>query len=294
MTSIFILYRLTALTLVLSCTEIIDINLDSMEPELIVEGAISNDTTSHLIILRKTADYFTDQDAERISGAEVILSDGYSTVPLTESKKKAGYYLTPATYAGVVNRTYTLTIKNVDINNDGLKETYTASCRLNPVAKPDSFTFEKKKIYNQEAYSIQVYLQDPPEEKNYYLIRLWKNNVSIMPISKWIITDDDFFNPEYLTNNLRFNFFPTFIPRDCITDSDRVKIEVCGITKEYMNFVKEAIDAYRSNNPVFGSQPANISTNIRRIEPGKDTCYARGFFAAYAVGSKEMVYREKK
>jgi hypothetical protein len=56
---------------VYSCTEPIDIILDSSFSRLTVFGEISTDTTSHKIKLTRSADYFYNKPAEGVSDAVV-------------------------------------------------------------------------------------------------------------------------------------------------------------------------------------------------------------------------------
>jgi hypothetical protein len=294
----FLTLTLGGLLLMLaSCTQFISLNLDTMPPQLIVEGVITTDTMAHKIILRKTAAYFSNKKADRISGAVIMLSDGYTEIQMKEDPDSAGLYLTPADYYGVAGRTYTINI-SADIDGDHINEsTYTASSYLNHVAPVDSFSIEKRKLVYEDAFVIKVSLQDPENEKNYYIFRVWKNDTLVTDsITLWSITDDDFFNPEYLTNDLKIYLFPRFRHIQYIRNGDDVKVEACGITKDYFNFVRELIETYRGQNPMIGSQPANIRTNIYRTIPKPDNGEpgARGYFAAYSVSWKKKIYIKPK
>ncbi len=285
-----------AIALFSSCTEEIKIDLGSSEPELIVEGSITTDTMAHEIRLTKSANYFSNQEAEGISGAEVIISDGINEIILNESPVKQGSYFTSSDYFGTVGRTYTLTIKNVDINNNGTIETYTSSCVLNAVPPIDSMSVEKKKVFFQDAFAVRVSMQEPANVNNYYLFRIWKNNVCVSDsINEWGITDDEFFSGKYLVNESVMYLFPEEKPDEKLMDGDFIKVEMCGITKDYMSFINEVDEEYRGQNPLFGGQPANIRTNIKQIFPesinGKG---AQGYFAAYAVVWKETIYTSEK
>lgn len=289
--SIFTIF-FSVVGLLSSCTEEIKIDLGSSEPELVVEGAISTDTMAHAITLKKTGYYFSNQEAEGIRGAEVLLSDGLSEIMLTESAVKSGTYFTPDDYFGTAGRTYSLTIRNVDVNNDGVKETYVSDCALNAVPPIDSMTVEKKRVFFQDAYAIRISMQEPANVQNYYLFRVWKNDICVSDsINEWGITDDEFFKGKYLINESVMYLFPEEKPDEELIEGDRVKVEMCGISKDYLYFINEVVEEYRGRNPLFGGQPANIRTNIKRTFPeSSDGKGARGFFAAYAVQWKETVY----
>jgi len=282
------------MALLTACTEEIKIDLGSTEPELVVEGAITTDTLAHAISLKKTANYFSNQQAESVSGATVTLSDGTNEITLTENPSRPGYYLTPDQYFGIAGRTYSLNISNVDINNDGVKESYTSSSFLNAVPPIDSMKVEKKQVFYQDAYAIRISMQESAGENNYYLFRTWKNDICISDsIDEWGITDDQFFNGKYLYNESVMYLFPKEKPDEEIKYGDKVKVEMCGITKDYMSYINEVVEEYRGRNPLFGGQPANIRTNIKRTIPASTNGKgARGYFAAYAVVWKQTIFKE--
>ncbi|MCK5463086.1 MAG: DUF4249 family protein, partial [Bacteroidales bacterium] len=125
-----------------NCTERIDLELDSTYTRLVVEGFITNDTAAHWVRLSETSDYFHNETAPAVTGAEVTIDDGEQVHRLTESDTAKGWYLTSPDYHGIPGRTYTLIIRNVDIDNDGEVEEYTAASMMKPVNPIDSIKIE--------------------------------------------------------------------------------------------------------------------------------------------------------
>ena len=278
-------------TLLGSCTTDIAIDLNTVASELVVDGAISTDTLAHTIILKKTANYFSNTAANVVSGATVTLNDGITTVTLQEDGSMKGAYRTAATYFGVVGRTYTLTIDNVDVNGDGVKERYTASCPINAVPKIDAIAVEKGQLFYHDMWSVKLSMLDPPNVSNYYLIRDYRNNVCVSDsINEWGTTSDEFFDGIYL-NNETVMYFSSDKQDEIVVNGDKITLEVCSITKDYMNFIEEVKDEYRGRNPLFGGQPANIRTNIKQVLPTNASGSPRGYFAAYATSWAKTVYR---
>ena len=70
-----LLYITGILTALWSCTERVDIDLDSTWQRLVVDGYITTDTTSHFIKLSKTTDYYYNQEPPAVTGAIVEISD---------------------------------------------------------------------------------------------------------------------------------------------------------------------------------------------------------------------------
>jgi len=280
--SIFILSIIAA-----GCTETIDnIQLDSTRPRLVVEGYISTDTTRQMVRLSKLGDALKKDPVQVISNALITISDGTTTFGLTEDQTRKGTYFTSPDVFGVAGRTYTLLIKNVDINNDQVMEEYTAQSllkRLNPI---DSIHL----VYNTsnpdfKSWSVNLYSLDPGEGRNFYLLKVRKNNILLTDsVFKYSIADNYSFEGKY------FDGFPVYSIREDrktekLTPGDTVTLEMYGITEDYYSFIYSYITDYYPKVPIFSGPSANIPTNIKPIED------AVGVFAAYSIKRKSVIYK---
>lgn len=276
-----------------SCTEDIAINLSSVAPELVVEGVITNEVKAHQIVLKKTGSYFMNEKAQMVSGAEVMISDGTSQMKLHEDPIQIGHYYTSSTFSGIAGYDYTLSITNVDVDNDGVKESYESKTRLTSVASCDSITVVKQRPFYHDMWAVKFTLQDPPVVRNNYLFRIYKNDICVSDsIIEWGITSDEFFNGVNMINE-SVMYFDSRNKDEKLTDKDKITLEVCGISEEYLRFINEVRLEFRGRNPLFGGQPANIRTNIVRTFPkNSDGKGVRGFFAAYSVSWASKIYRE--
>lgn len=276
-----------------SCTEDIQIDLSSVTPELVVEGAITNEAKAHTIVLKKTGDYFMNENAQMVSGANVWLSDGSQKFALVEDVQSPGHYLTSPGFQGVVGRTYTLSIDRVDVDGDGIMESYESASLLTSVAHCDSIVVEKQHLFYHDMWAVKFTMQDPPVERNSYMMRIYRNDVCVSDsIVEWGITTDEFFNGVNMINE-SVMYFDSRNADEKLVNNDKVALEVCGIGEDYLRFINQVRQEFRGRNPLFGGQPANISTNIRKIAPkSEDGKGARGFFAAYSVTWGRTVYRE--
>ncbi|NOX47113.1 MAG: DUF4249 domain-containing protein [Chlorobi bacterium] len=253
-----------------SCTERIDIELDTTFSRLVIEGLVTTDTTSHQVMLSWSTDYYNPETPEGVSNAVVTIDDGFEIVTLQESTERAGLYETAPDYFGVVGRTYTL---NVDLA-EPINEIYnfTATNELNYVAPIDSITLGYREHFR--AYEVKIYAQDPPTT-DFYAFNIFKNNIHITDtIKKVSITDDQFFNGNY-TNGAPVYFLRDDDPVDKVFVGDTIILQMSGITETYFNFIKDVqSETFEFNNPLFSGPPANISTNL--------SGGAMGFFAAYS------------
>ncbi|MEI6821137.1 MAG: DUF4249 domain-containing protein [Bacteroidota bacterium] len=269
--------------LMYGCTENMDIKLDSTYTRLIVDASISTDTTIHKVMLSKTASYFDSSNPLPVTGAVITIDDGINTFPLTENNLTPGLYETTPNVYGVVGKTYNLTIKNVDINNDGVTETYNASSTINYVTKIDSIQAPYKgNNPDRMSYQILLFAQDPPTQ-DYYMFEIYKNGVLQTDTLREVrFSDDALFNGNYVYG----------LPVGSLRDrkgaeqghpGDVVTVEMRSITKDYYNFLTGALLATSPQIPLFSGPPANVKGNINNG--------AFGFFAAYSSSRASCVLK---
>lgn len=259
-------------TLILSCTERIDIKLDENYARLVVDGSLTTDTMKHRIILSMTSDYFYDRPPEMVSEANVTISDGISSEILTETTP--GIYCTSADYAGVPGKTYILNI-NLQKPVGGFTD-YTASSTLLPVFRLDSIGLEfiKGGFNNQGIWVIKSYFSDPPTQ-DFYRILISRNSKMITDtLNEWYVTDDIFFNGRY-SDGLPIGYLLQGYHDNTVESGDTITAEINGIEKEYEGFILDAQAEIRGSNPLFSGPSANVKGNVSNG--------AIGFFAAYSV-----------
>jgi hypothetical protein len=270
-----------------SCRENIDnIQLDSTRTRLVVEGYISTDTMRQMVRLSKLGDALNKNPIQVISNALVTITDGTTTFPLAEDPSQKGTYLTLPDVYGVAGRTYTLLIKNVDINNDQVMEEYTAQSALKPSNPIDSIHL----VYNnlerdRKGWSVDLFTLDRGAGRNFYLFKVLKNNILLTDsIFKYSVGDNTGFEGKY------FDGFPVYNLREerkdeKLTPGDTVTVELFGINEDYYSFINSYITDYYPKVPIFSGPSANIPTNIKPLND------AVGIFAAYSIKRKTIIYK---
>jgi hypothetical protein len=267
-----------------SCTEDIDLELDSTYIRLAVDGAITTDTTAHKVVLSKSGDALNKLPIEYISGAVVTISDGSTVYPLTESASEKGVYETAPNVYGIPDKTYTLNISNVDINNDGVLENYTASSYLRKMLPIDSIQLIYQKFAEEEeGYAISLFGWDIGG-RNFYLTKAEKNGVLLTDsIKEYGKAINDGFSGIY------YEGFPVYYLSsnkidERIKKGDTITLVLNSITQDYYNFIDGFQKEYQPKVPIFSGPSSNVITNI---EP-KDK--AVGYFSAYSIQRKSKVF----
>lgn len=268
-----ITYIIIGLILVVtSCTEPYDTPLESSYERLVVQGSITDELKHHQISLSKSADYFSNQPAPRVTGAEVRISDGETIFNLTEVSD--GIYETEI-IAGEIGKTYTLTI-----TTEG--RMYEASCKLNVCPEVDSIDFafydlSEYDIIDSSAY-ILLNAMEPETPNNYYMWNVYKNGIlETDTINEVYFSDDRFINGYYM-----YDTEVAWIRN--VQIGDTITLETLSITEEYYNYVSQILTVTDWNMGPFGGPAANPNGNIVEVNPNNNNNdNPMGFFLAYST-----------
>ncbi len=257
-----------------NCTERIDLEVDSSFTRLVVEGYVTTDTAAHWVRLSTSSDYFYNQPAPAVRGASISIDDGQTVHPLVESGTLPGVYFTSAGFHGIPGRTYTLNVRDVDIDGNGVPEQYSASSTMNTVNPIDSISLRYFNAFGTTGYEVQVYAWDSPK-KDWYSFKVHKNRKLLTDtLYEMIVQNDDFFNGNY-TYGITSQFLSNEKPEEVVRIGDTITFEINGITEEYYKYIVEAQSQIFTQTPLFSGPPANIRTNLDNN--------AIGFFTAYSV-----------
>lgn len=237
------------LMIVSSCTEEINIDLNSSDPQIIIEGSVSTSGES-VIKITKSVNFDESNDFPKVQNAFVEISDnlGNSEILLESSE---GIYST-SSFGGIEGRTYSL---NVQIDDKTLES----------VSKiPNHVSFDSLIVIKSSApgfpaaqendlfYEVKVQYKDPADVVNFYRFVEIVNN----EITNSYVFDDRLNNGEYVTVPL-LNFSRKLVSGDVL------EIEMQCIDE----FVYEYFNSY-GNTQGNSATPANPYTNISGSELG--------------------------
>ena len=258
--------------LVFSCTEIVDIELDSTYTRLVVYGTITTDSIQHEVELTTTTDHIVGEAPPPVDSATVTVSFNETTLILQTTPERPGTYFFPEAMRGVPGVRYDLVIENVDIDQDNISETYSASTVMPGILPPDSISVQKFISPFFSGYQVAIWSPDPPEV-NYYNFKLWRNNELLnKKLSDYTVQPDDLFQDNYIPG-LPIGFLNDDDEDEVVLPGDTVTLELNSITGEYYDFIVEAQNEIFGNNPLFSGPPANGASRSRCPSPG--ACRAR-------------------
>jgi hypothetical protein len=151
------------LLIMFSCTKVVDFNLNSSAPRLIIESSISDQPSSAYVKLSMSVNYNEPNIFPAVNGASVILSDDTGN-RFTMTESLSGVYTLPS-FRGTPGKTYTITVT-------ASGKTYKATSKMPDPVSIDSI-FQSKLFFGPyrgggELKYVTVNYRDPAGKENYY------------------------------------------------------------------------------------------------------------------------------
>lgn len=243
-----------------SCTDVVDIPLNTNNPRLIIDASINwqKGTTGNnqVVKLTTTTDFYTNA-IPMVSGATVYIKNSSNVVFNFIETPNTGIYKC-GNFVPVINKTYTLTIISKGQN-------YSATETLKSVAAITSVTQEKQTGLGTDFLKLKAFFNDPADADNYYLYK-YKFTKNLKP--EYSLDDDLFFQG---------NTFFSLVLEENTKRGETVEITHYGITKSYYNYMTILLSvAGSSGGGPFQSPPAAVKGNIKN-ETNFDN-YPLGYF----------------
>ncbi len=249
---------LACTALLWSCEDVVDIDVPTSEPRLVVDAllgfndAIATPITIGQVVLTLSAPFF-DEQVPVVEGATVQLIDNFTgeVFPLEEGDPGVFDQGFPDLE---FERDYTL-----EIFYNG--ERYEATEQLvrvgtiDAIEQGDGFLFDE-----DEETEVIITFSDVPDERNFYLFSFGFDN--------FLATDDEF----YQNSSLTFSYF-----YEDVNPGDRFTIILLGIDQRFSTYVDIVLTQSEGSAGPFATPPANVRGNI--INTTNPDNFAFGYFS---------------
>ena len=272
-----ILYIIAASLVFAACEKIVDIEIPSEDPRLVIESEIYNIKDIWKVKLSLSQPYFDQDSADDVSSALVFITEmGGDTVFLNYTD--TGMYVSADSHQCIVGNSYELNVVYKD-------QTYSANEQLQNAFPIDTlmsfFLSPNDRSFPTGTY---VFVQGKSDsfKTNYYLFKTYRNDTL-----KSSDLDDDQFGSVSLLNSL-FNVNDILgeialgkLPRPILFDveeKDTVRVEQFALTEEYYKFLTDVNAQQSRSGTPFDPPPANPNNNL-----------SNGALGYFAVAHKEEV-----
>lgn len=251
-----------------SCEDVINVDLDTAAPKLVIDANIlwQKGTTGNeqRIKLTTTTSYYSET-VPTVSGATVFITNSANEVFNFVEVPNTGEYVC-LNFVPVINETYTLTVQYNGI-------TYNSTEKL--LATPPIETVQQTTVQGISGDVIQVkfFFQDNGLEDNNYLILVKKSDEVIPELGA---VSDEFFQ-----GNQMFGFYTD----DELEAGNQLTFGLQGMSLRYYNYVNKLINITASGGNPFATPPATLRGNI--VNQNNVDDYPLGYFHLSEVDTRE-------
>jgi hypothetical protein len=245
------------LILLASCEKSILLDLEQTEPRIVIEGQVTDLSTYNYVKISRTTGFYSSGASPRITNATVSVYDdeGNNHVFLHyagNNPDSAGYYFPEEPFAGVVNRTYTLTV----VVNGELYEAQDTMFRLVSIDKLESRINPDEQRDPEKPgqyYEVLMYVQEPQDTRDYYLFKTYRNG----QLEYLNDTDVYFADDELIGESIEGIPMPVFFAK-----GDMARVEVYSLSRDAFVFYRDLQKLLNNDGGLFGTPPANPRSNI--------------------------------
>jgi hypothetical protein len=260
-----ILIFFSLIILLTSCEDVINVELNYMEPKLVIEGVINDIDNQCIVKLTKTTDYFNPKTNPTISDAVVTLTDNAGTI-LNFNEIEPGIYMAES-FQAKPNINYTL-----NILSEGNE--YLANATIPQKVKIDSLTYS----YNAESflyevgYVVSCHFSDPVKFRNFYRLKTYNISDRTKAKNSKDLYNDDMFNGNTVELPWSYDVYQQF---------DTVVVELYTLDAQTYNYYKTLFPISGGAEMMSLITPANPNTNINNR--------ALGYFGAYTISRDTII-----
>lgn len=283
---------LIILLTMMSCEDVIQLNIPKTDPYLVVDGSITNLAGEQVIKLTKSQDLLSLTTIEGIKNATIKVTDDLGKIYEFKDLKNTGKYVwTPANATdimGVIGRTYTL-----EINSEG--ENYKAISKLNRVPKIDSIVYklddanlrQKGDGKPNKGYDAHFYATDLKGVGDCYRVKIYKNDTLKNAADNIVIAYDAIGNKSPIGDGLAFILpLRRLANTELYRENDKVRVELLSITEAHFDFWLQ-LRQELNNAGLFARPASRIPSNVTNIN-ASSAKQATGWFGTSAVSSMEI------
>lgn len=269
----YIKYYILLFSIILvSCTDVVDVEVPTAAPRLVIEASLDwkNSTTGNeqTIKLSLSTPYFDSEKLNPVTGASVKVTNNTNGAEFSFSDLNNGEYLT-TNFIPVVNQEYTL---EVIYNN----EIYTAVETLMPVVDIDEVYQSIEQGFDKEALEINVLFTDPAGIENFYLIKFQRQG-GYLPVL--FDVSDEFTDG---------NQMEVFYEDEDFVVGDTFDISLHGISNQYYNYIRLLVEQSADGGP-FATIPAQIKGNCINITNPENNAF--GYFRLTQVSKETYTFQ---
>ncbi|MGB8491968.1 MAG: DUF4249 domain-containing protein [Bacteroidales bacterium] len=237
-----------------ACQKVINFDLNSPSPQLVVEANLSDQLMAGIVILSQTVNFNEITQIPPVTGAVVEISDSTSGINEILHEASEGVYVT-GHLKGIPGHRYRM---KIEVNG----QEYNAVSEMPYPVGIQSLEIISELHYPSLAggtddeptlhYRVKFEIADPAEYANYYRFVIYhKNRI----ISSHRVFSDQFHNGKIIADDFLLHDSDSFDP------GDTIRIELLNIDKNTYNFFRTLRDG-AGGLSFLSASPSNPVSNI--------------------------------
>ena len=243
--------------LVFSCKKVINADLRSAAPQIVIEGNVTNLPGPYQVRISKTVDFAASNSYPPVTNATVVIFDATAGVTDVLRQKDSGVYVTNL-LVGAAHHSYTL---RVTVGG----QQYTASSRMPTRVPLDSIGFAENLGFNsQKEINAVVNFLDPVGLGNYYV---FSETVNQRLVPNIFVFEDRLSDGRYIQD-------PLFNDSAYLQRGDTLTLTMSCVDENSYNYYFTLMNVTSDNN-FQGVTPTNPVSNISNG--------ALGYFSAHTM-----------
>jgi hypothetical protein len=262
-----------------SCQDVVQFQVEELDPKIVVEGQVSNNPQDNYIKLTYNQDFYDSGAVKPATGLTVTVFDDLgNTEVLIETPSNSGYY--PIKTLGVIGRSYSLSIKTADKEYLSEPQKLMAKAPLNYLIQHE-YTVNNRPIpfIPPGIYALFGYTDDA-STTDYSLVRLAINDTLLKDLSYFTVVEDRFISGSTVDSIAFAKRFKV---------GEKVTIEHRSISKGAFDFLNQVGAQLGSAGSPFEVPPGPIRGNLRNVADKKDYCL--GWFGVCDVRRDSITIR---
>jgi hypothetical protein len=262
-----------------SCEKTVHLDMEQTPQRIVIEGYVTDMADHNFVKVTRTKDFYTNGATPRVTDATVMVEDSDGNIfnfihYAGTNEDSAGYYFPETPFAGVVGKTYKLSVIV-----DG--ESFSAEDELFRLVPMDKLEYRVNEEEQEDPedhgrfYEVLLFVKEPKETKDYYLFKCFRNDTIDYAAENDIYYSDD----ELIGENIDGVPLPIFYAK-----GDVARVEVYSMTRDAFVYYRDLQKLLTNDGGLFGTPPANPRSNLSGD--------ALGFFQVSAIESGEIVIEE--
>lgn len=256
-------------TVLYSCTEVIDVDVPTGDPRLVVEASLDweKGTTgqNQTILLSMLTPYYSTDEKNEVVGAEVSVKNETTGDVFQFVDQNNGAY-NVETFIPVLNDTYTLTIIHEGV-------TYKATETMMPVSDIALVDQSKDGGFSSEDIEVNIHFIDPVDIDNFYFFKFHRIG-DLLPFIEPI--SDEFTDGNMMDESFEKSDDEDTDKKEELKPGDVVNYEMHGVSERYYNYMQILVNQLQAEGSLFSGVPVELKGNCINVNDTKD--FTLGYF----------------